>query len=235
MKNKLVCGIDIEITRKNIRHIYLSVHPPNGRVRLSIPGKMDEEDIRLFIKSKEDWIKKQQLRFRVEEVEEESQFISGESHCLWGVKYRLNVFETSGKEYVELGNKSEIDLYARAGSKKEKREILINEWYRTQLKGIIPGYIKKWERVMDLEVEDWGVKKMKTRWGSCNIQAKRIWINLELAKKSPRCLDYIIVHEMLHLIERKHNDRFKAYMDSFLPDWKVIKAELNGLKYEVNN
>jgi hypothetical protein len=125
-----------------------------------------------------------------------------------------------------------MDLYVRPGHTKEKRERIVSQWYREELKHLIPEYIKKWEDTIGVTVNEWGVKLMKTKWGTCNEQDKRIWINLELAKKNPRCLEYIIVHEMVHLLERHHNDRFKAYMDEFLPNWKSIRDELNEMIYE---
>ena len=125
-----------------------------------------------------------------------------------------------------------MDLYVRPGHTKEKRERIVSQWYRDELKRLIPEYIEKWEDTIGVTVNEWGVKLMKTKWGTCNEQDKRIWINLELAKKNPRCLEYIIVHEMVHLLERHHNDRFKAYMDEFLPNWKSIRDELNEMIYE---
>lgn len=232
LNNIVIADIDIEVLQKKIKNIHLSVHPPNGRVRLAVPEKMDEEAIRIFAISKLSWIKKQRSKFLVQERQSPREFLSGESHYFLGDRYLLNLLETKGKQCVEIKNKKDIDLYVRKNSTKEKREKIMTEWYREELKKIIPGYIKKWETIMGVEVEEWGVKLMKTRWGSCNINAKRIWINLELAKKNPRCLEYIVVHEMTHLLERKHNDRFKAYMDKFLPNWRSIKAELNGLIFE---
>ena len=232
MSNLVISDIDIELVKKKIKNIHLSVHPPDGRVRLAVPEKMDEDAIRIFAISKLSWIKKQKSKFHLQERQTAREFLSGESHYFLGDRYILNVLETTGKQYVELKNKKDINLYVRANSTKEKREKVMTEWYREQLKDIIPKYIEKWEPVMGVKVEDWGVKLMKTRWGSCNIQAKRIWINLELAKKNPRCIEYIIVHEMVHLLERNHNDRFKAYMDKFLPNWRSVKAELNGLIHE---
>ncbi|MGO1468899.1 MAG: M48 family metallopeptidase [Tissierella sp.] len=232
MNNIVIADIDIEVLQKKIKNIHLSVHPPNGRVRLAVPKNMDEEAIRIFAISKLSWIRKQQAKFIIQERQTPREFLSGESHYFLGDRYLLNLLETKGKQCVEINNKKDIDLYVRKNSTKEKREKIMTEWYREELKKIIPGYIKKWEAIMGVEVEEWGVKLMKTRWGSCNINAKRIWINLELAKKNPRCLEYIVVHEMTHLLERKHNDRFKAYMDKFLPNWRSIKAELNGLIFE---
>ena len=225
-------GIDIEIIKKKIKNIRLSVHPPDGRVRLAVPEKMNDEDIRIFAISKLPWIKKQKSKFYLQERQVPKEFLSGESHYFLGNEYLLNVFETSGKQHVKINNNRDINLYIRPNSTKEKREKIMIEWYREKLKNIIPEYIEKWEPIIGVKIEDWGVKLMKTRWGTCNIQSKRIWINLELAKKDPRCLEYIIVHEMVHLLERKHNDNFRDYMDKFLPNWRSINAEINGLIHE---
>ena len=190
---------------------------------------MGEEAIRNFIVSKLAWIKKHKSKFHLEEKSPEKEYLSGESHYLFGERYLLNLVEISGKQYVELKDNKEIYLYMRAKTTKDKREKLMLEWYRENLKNMIPNYIEKWEPIIGVKIQEWRIKKMKTRWGSCNIQAKRIWLNLELAKKSPICLEYVVVHEMVHLLERTHNRRFKTYMDNFFPDWRNIKAELNGL------
>ncbi len=228
MNSLQIADIEIEVIRKNIKNIHLSVHPPNGRVRLAVPESMNNESVRLFAISKLSWIKKQKKRFESQEREIPRQFVSGESHYIFGKRYLLNVIETKGKQRVEIANNSYINLYARLGSTKEKREKIVDEWYRSNLKREIPKLIEKWEQLMGVSVCEWNVKKMKTRWGTCNVQAKRIWINLELAKKNPRCLEYIVVHEMVHLLERKHNDRFKSFMDRFLPNWRSIKSEINS-------
>ncbi|WP_366922784.1 M48 family metallopeptidase [Metallumcola ferriviriculae] len=232
MNSIMISNIAIEVIRKKIKNINLSVHPPDGRVRLAVPEKMDEEAIKLFAISKLSWIKKQRGKFDLQDRQSIRKFLSGESHYFFGTRYLLNVVETSGKQHVELRNKKYIDLYIRPNSTKEKREKVMTAWYREQLKSIIPEYIIKWEEVIGVSVKDWGVKLMKTRWGTCNTMAQRIWLNLELAKTNPRCLEFIIVHEMVHLLERSHNDRFKAYMDKFLPNWRSIRDELNGLIYE---
>ena len=227
-----VSNIDIDLVRKNIKNIHLSVYPPDGRVRLAVPEKMSDEAIRIFAVSKLAWIIKQKKRFGLQERQTEREFLSGESHYYLGTRYLLNVIETNGKQHVELRGNKYIDLYARPGSTTEKREKIMSDWYRQGLKKVIPDYINKWEEIMGVKVSDWGVKLMKTKWGTCNVQDKRIWINLELAKKNPRCLEYIVVHEMVHLLERHHNEKFKAYMDKFLPNWKSIKDELNGLTFD---
>lgn len=235
MNSIRINDMEIEIVKKDIKNIHLSVHPPEGRVRLAVPEKMNEEAIRIFAISKLAWIKKQKSKFDLQERQTAREFLSGESHYFLGTRYLLNVLETPGKQYVELKNNKDINIYVKPNSTREKREKIMTEWYRDQIKAIIPEYIDKWEPIMGVKVKHWGVKLMKTKWGSCNPQKSRIWINLELVKKNPRCIEYIIVHEMVHLLERKHNDKFRDYMDKFLPNWKSIKVELNGLIYESNN
>lgn len=229
-----VSGIEIEVIKKNIKNIHLSVHPPNGRVRLATPDDTDDDAIRLFVISKLDWIRKQQRELQEQERISARQYLSGESHYYLGERYLLNVLYTKGRQTVEIAGKKEMNLFIRKNSTIEQRERVMNEWYREQLKSIIPNYISKWEKKMDVQVKDWGVRRMRTKWGSCNIQDKRIWLNLELAKKSPHCLEYVVVHEMVHLLERNHNERFRAYMDKFLPNWRAIKSELNGTLFESN-
>ena len=229
MKRLLIGDINIEVISKNIKNIHLSVHPPNGRVRLAAPKTMNDEALRLFAISKLSWIKKQRKKFKNQSRERPREFVSGESHYLFGERYLLNLVETKSKQRVEIANNRYLDLYVRKNSTKEKRENIMNEWYRSELKLQIPKYIEKWEPIMNVSVNDWNVRKMKTKWGSCNIQDKKILINLELAKKNPRGLEYIIVHEMVHLLERNHNDKFKAYMDKFLPNWRAVRNEINGI------
>ena len=229
MNSLLIGDINIEVIQKNIKNIHLSVHPPNGRVRLAAPKTMNDEALRLFAISKLSWIKKQRKNFENQSRESLREFISGESHYLFGKRYLLNVLETKSKQRVEIANNSYLNLYVRKDSTKEKRENIMNEWYRSELKLQIPKYIEKWEPIMNVSVNDWNVRKMRTKWGSCNTQDKKILINLELAKKNPRGLEYIVVHEMVHLLERNHNDKFKAYMDKFLPSWRAIRNEINGI------
>ena len=232
MSHITVSNIDIEVIRKKIKNVHLSVHPPYGRVRLAVPESMDADAVRIFALSRLPWIKRQQKRFTLQERQTPREFLSGESHYFLGTRYLLNVIETKGKQRAELRNNKQIDLYVRPGSNKDKREQIMSEWYRGELKALIPDYIDKWQGIMGVTVDDWGIKLMKTKWGTCNREAKRIWLNLELAKKHPRCLEYIIVHEMVHLIERNHTDQFKAYMDKYIPNWRSIRDELNDLTFE---
>lgn len=232
MASITIGDIKIDIIKKNIKNLHLSVHPPDGRVRIAAPNSMKDEAIRIFAISKLPWIKKQRSKFQAQERQSKREFVSGESHYYQGVRYLLNIIYTNKKQKVEISNNKYLDLYVREGSTKEQREKVMTEWYRSQLKSQIPEIIEKWEKRIGVKVDSWGVKLMKTKWGTCNPTAKRIWVNLELAKKNPRCLEYIIVHEMVHLLERHHNERFIAYMDQFLPNWRSIKEELNGLIFE---
>lgn len=233
MERIIVNDIEIELTKKNIKNIYISVYPPDGRVKISAPIWMDVDSIRLFAVSKISWIRKQQKKFICQERWPEREYVSGESHYFLGQRYLLNVIYTNKrKQGVEIRNKKYIDLYVRENTPKYLRERVMTEWYRKKLKELIPPLIAKWEPIMGVKVKEFGIKMMKTRWGTCNPSGKRIWINLELAKKSPLCLEYIVVHEMVHLLERSHNERFVAYMDEFMPNWRGVKAELNGLIYK---
>jgi predicted metal-dependent hydrolase len=233
MINEIIIGnIRIEVIKKNIKNLHLSVHPPNGRIRIAAPLTMNDDAIRTFAITKLSWIKKQQAKFQNQERQSEREYVSGESHYYQGKRYLLNVVYTNKKQRVIIRKNSQIDLYVREGSTKEQRKRVMMEWYRSELKKQIPALIGKWEKKIGVSVNSWGVKLMKTKWGTCNPKDKRIWFNLELAKKNPRCLEYIVVHEMIHLLEKHHNEKFYAYLEQFFPNWKEIKSELNGLIFE---
>ncbi len=220
--------ITAEVVQKDIKNIHLSVYPPNGRVMIAAPLRMDVETIRIFAISKLGWIKRQQTKLRNQEREAPREYISRESHYYLGVRYLLKVVERDSKQSVAIKHDNLI-LQVKPDTNAEQRQILLQEWYRAQLKALVPHYIAKWEKIMGVQVSEFGIKKMKTKWGTCNTAAKRIWINLELAKKPLECLEYIVVHEMVHLLERSHNARFIAYMNQFLPQWRNLKEELNRL------
>jgi len=230
----IVSDLVIEIDRKNIKNLHLSVNPPDGKVRVAAPNHINDEAVRLFIVSKLTWIHKQQRKFENQPRQSEREFVSGESHYFNGERYLLNVISRKGNSKVVIRNKTHIDLYVREKSSRESRERVLTEWYRKQLKAKVPDMVKKWQETIGVEVDSWGVRKMKTRWGSCDMEKKQIWINLELAKKPERCLEYIIVHELVHLLERKHDDRFVELMDDFMPNWRLYRDELNQypLKHE---
>ena len=224
-----VSDISVDVVRKDIKNMHLAVYPPNGRVRIAVPLRIDDEAVKLFAITKLAWIKRQQRKFEEQERETARDFVDRESHYFLGRRYLLRIIEHNGTPKVILKGKTYIDLYARTGSTKEQRQTTLNEWYREELKLAIPPLIEKWEPIIGVKVDEWGVKQMKTKWGTCNIDAKRIWLNLELAKKPILCLEYILVHEMIHLLERKHNDRFLTYLEKFIPQWKFYKDELNSL------
>lgn len=224
-----VSNIIIDVIRKDIKNMHLAVYPPTGRIRIAAPMRMTDEAVRLFAISKLAWIKRQQRKFQEQDRETNREFSARESHYFMGQRYLLNVIEHRAAAKVVLRNKTFIDLYIRPETSIQKRDEIMNEWYRAELKKLIPPILHKYEKLLGVESNDWGVKQMKTKWGTCNIEQKRIWVNLELAKKPIICLEYIILHELIHLIERHHNDNFLAYMEKFMPQWKYHKDELNRL------
>lgn len=219
--------LDVETIKKNIKNIHLGVYPPNGRVRVAAPTNTSDDTIELLVLEKMSWIKKQQNKFIKQERQTKREYVSGESHYYLGKRYLLNVKETKDKPRIEIKRAKHIDLYIKEGSTIEQRKHLMQEWYRQQLKKVIPRYIQKWQDKTGITINEWRVKQMKTKWGSCNRDAKRIWLNLELGKKPRECLEYIILHEMVHLLERNHNDQFIEYMNQFMPNWKFLKEKLN--------
>jgi predicted metal-dependent hydrolase len=221
-------NINIDVVLKDIKNVHLSVLPPLGKVRISAPNRMNLEAIRMFAITKLAWIKSQKSKMLKQEREGVKNYVSRESHYFLGKRYLLKVVEVNDKPSV-LINHNNIILNVKPNSTSEQRQILLQEWYRCQLKEMAIKMIKKLERKMNVEVGEVAIRKMKTRWGSCNNKSKKINLNLELAKKPLQCLEYIIVHEMVHLIERKHNERFLAYMNKFLPNWKSYKENLNRL------
>lgn len=228
MNQITISDLVINIDRKDIKNIHLGVYPPDGRVRMAVPLKVNDEVVRLFAISKLAWIKKHQANFKAQERESKKEFISGETHYFQGKDYLLNVIYYNGKNQVKIRDNTYIDLYVQEGSDEAQRQKVMINWYRQQLKEDIPLLIEKWSKIINVQVNDWGIKQMKTKWGTCNIEAKRIWLNLELAKKDPHCLEYVVVHEMTHLLERHHNERFTILMNKFLPNWRFYKDELNS-------
>lgn len=227
MQQIKIDNLVVDVIRKDIKHLYFAVYPPNGRVRVSAPLRLDDEAIRLAVISKLPWIKRYQARFEGKERQPPLKYVSGECHSFQGQRYLLNVIYHNGPPKVVIRNNTTLDLFVWTGSDAKKRERALMAWYRKQLKEAIPPLVAKWEVIIGEEVAEWGVKRMKTRWGSCNIKTRRIWLNLELIKKPVHCLEYIIVHEMVHLLERLHNDRFMAYMDKFMPQWRRCQDELD--------
>jgi len=226
-RDLIVEDIKIQLRRKNIKTLRLSVHPPDGEVRISVPNGVTDDEALRFIESKMDWIRLQREKLSNTKIDEPKEYLTGEKHCFLGREYPLQVRTTSGRQRVKMEDDTLI-LLVRDGHTREKRHKLLNEWYRDQLKATVPKYIEKWEKVMGVDVQDFGVKSMKTRWGTCNIRDRRIWINLKLATRDGSLLEYIVVHEMTHLLERPHNDRFKSLMTGFIPNWRELRKDLNG-------
>jgi len=230
-----IANFEIDIIRKDIKNMHLAVYPPSGRIRLSAPQNMDIEVIRLFAISKLGWIKKHIKNFKEQKRETPREYISGESHYYQGKRFLLNIIEHKGHNKVEFKGTKKINLYIKTNSTKEQRSKVLMDWYRKSLKNEIPELIEKWENIIGVKANTWGVKQMKTKWGACNTDAKRIWINLELAKKPTISLEYIIVHELIHLLERNHNDKFITYLNQFMPKWRLYRDELNQLPVSHNN
>lgn len=221
-----VSGIDVQIERKEIKNLHVGVYPPYGRVRVAAPLHVDNEAVRLAVITRLSWIKKQVRQFQEQKRESKREMVSGESHYFLGKRYLLDVEETNSKHKIIL-NHSKIELHVRTGTSTENRQLVLNEWYREQLKKEVEKLVIKWEKSIGVKLSSWSIKKMRTKWGSCNIDKKRILLNLELSKVPVECIEYIVVHEMVHLFERHHNDNFKAYMDKFLPEWRICKDILD--------
>lgn len=235
MEKIAIANIEIDIVRKNIKNMHLAVYPPTGRIRLSAPERTDTEVVRLFAISKLSWIKKHVKNFSEQPRESKRQFVSGESHYFMGQRFLLKVIEHDGYSKVEFSGTKNLILWVRKGSSTEDKGSVMKEWYRKELKKIVPELIEKWEKVIGVKSNSWGIKHMRTKWGACNTEEKRIWLNLELAKKPLICIEYIIVHELVHFLERHHNDKFVKYMDLFMPKWRIHRDLLNSLPVAHND
>ncbi len=222
-----VSGIKVQVIRKPIKNLHIGVYPPNGSVRVAVPIHITNENVRLAVISKLGWIKKQQAGFWAQQRQSQREMVTGESHYVWGKRYLLDVVERAGKHEVVIKNNKRLTLFVNPNTTRSKRELVLNEWYRDALKERIPELIAKWEPIIGVSVAHWSIKRMKTRWGSCNVGTGRIWLNLELAKKPRECLEYILVHEMVHLLVHHHNDQFRAYMNKFMPQWRWHRDLLN--------
>jgi hypothetical protein len=227
----VVAGIEVELIQKNIKNLHLAVYPPNGKVRLAAPLDVNEKTLELYVASKISWIRKQQRKFASINRQSPRQFINRESHYYLGKRYLLRVHETDHPyryPKVVCKTKTYIDLYVNEKYTTEQRADLMKEWYRVKLKDILSELVPKWETLLNVKANHVKVQTMRTKWGSCNTENGNVMFNIELAKKPIECIEYVVVHELLHLIERKHNDVFKAYLDMYLPDWKNRLEELQN-------
>ena len=226
-----IAGIKIEVQKKNIKNLHLVVAPPEGKVRVSAPMHLSDESIAMFVRTKLGWIKKQQEKFKKQPRQTEREYVSGETLYVWGQQYFLRVdYSYKGNSLVLEGN--EAILTVRKESTASQREAFVNEWYRALLKEKIETYLPKWEKITGLHCDSWQTKYMTTRWGTCNTNTGKVWLNLQLAKKPIECLEYVILHELTHLKVRNHSKEFVALMDQYMPYWREIKKLLNDLKLD---
>jgi len=218
--------IAVDVVFKNIKNIHLGVYPPDGKVRIAAPARMSLDTLRVFVISKLTWIRQQQKKLRDQARETPREFLDRESHYLWGTRYLLKVIEEDAAPTVVLKPGTMI-LRVRPGTSEEKKQAIVSGWYRQQIKTAVSELTAKWEPILGVRVERVFVQRMKTRWGGCNTDSHTIRLNTELAKKPRECLEYIIVHELVHLLERHHTERFTALMDEHLPQWRQLRKLLN--------
>ncbi|MEY6431166.1 SprT family zinc-dependent metalloprotease [Thioalkalicoccus limnaeus] len=222
-----VGGIPVEIVRKDIKNLHMGVYPPAGRVRIAAPLRLDDDAVRVAVSTRLGWIRRRQREFAAQERQSQREMVAGESHYFEGRRYRLSIIEHEGPPSLRIANHSTLQLTARPGLDREGCDAILQRWYRARLRARIPELLEKWQPRIGVQVGEVHIKRMKTRWGSCNAAARRIWLNLELAKKPVACVEYVLVHEMIHLLERQHNDRFRERLDAALPGWRAARAELN--------
>lgn len=223
-----VGGVRISVVRKPIKNLHLGVYPPGGRVRVAVPLAVSDAAVRVAVIRKLRWIQRQQAAFHGQARESEREMVSGESHYFLGRRYRLEVVYADAPPRVSLRGGRRMELRVRTGADAASRQWVLHRWYRQRLRELVPPLIEKWQLALGVELADWGIKAMKTKWGSCNPRAKRIWLNLELAKKPLSCLEYLVVHELAHLLVRNHDARFIALMNLHLPRWRQHRATLNA-------
>lgn len=221
-----IAGVAVEIVRKPIKHLHVGVYPPTGFVRVAAPQRMDDEAVRVAIVSRLGWIRRQQKAFAGQVRQSKREMVSGESHYFQGRHYLLDLKASDGRPEVALGSRAMV-LRVPRGYDHAQRDAVLQRWYRRQLRALLPPLLEKWEPRVGKTVSEVRIRKMKTRWGSCNARAGRVWLNLELIKKPRACLEYVLVHELVHLHERHHNDRFLKRMEALMPNWRVHRDELN--------
>lgn len=219
-------GIDVDVIYKDIKNLHIGVYPPMGRVRVAAPRRLDDDQVRLAVIQRLPWIKRQRAQLRSTDRQSEREMVTGESHYVWGVRRRLKVVERPGRAHVEVDG-DRLILYVSPDRNAEQRRTVLDTWYRTQLREAIPGLISNWESKLDTRVPDWIIRRMRTKWGTCNRETRRLTFNVELAKKHPDCLEYIVVHEMMHYFERNHGNQFTKLMDDAMPDWRTRRDRLN--------
>lgn len=223
-----VSNLLIDTVKKDIRNMHLGVYPPQGRVRVAAPTETTDEAIKLFVLSRMHWIKTQQRKFQDQERQTMRQYLPGESHYFLGVRHLLDLVQTDDRPRIDVPSKKKITMYAAPNTSRVQKEVLFERFYRSELKELAPTKVKKWQNILGVEAREVRIRKMKTKWGTCNAVEGRIWLNLELAKKDTDCIDYVIVHELAHLKEKSHTERFFRLLESAMPDWTQTKKKLNN-------
>lgn len=221
-----VRDVDVEVVYKDIKNLHIGVYPPDGYVRVAAPVGFDDDRVRLAVVQRLTWINRRRRELQSAQRQTPRRMLTGETHYVWGNRYRLRINERPGRAHIALDG-DRLAVYIRRDTSAERCRELLDRWYRDQLRAALPPLIATWEQRMSLSVPKWSVRRMKTKWGSCNRQTHHIWFNTELAKKHPECLEYIVVHEMCHYIERNHGDAFTALMDRYLSDWRHRRRRLN--------
>ena len=229
MKQIQVSNIIIELEKKRIKNMYLRILPPDGRVHVTAPIRMSEEEIIHFINGKLSWIILQQSKVSHRHTHQDLQYVEGERIYIWGHAYTLVLRDSMKRNQIEVIG-DEIIFHIKQECTKDQRLKLMNAWYKKALQEELPFLLARWEKTIGVASDGFRIRDMKTRWGTCNIVTRKICFNLQLAKKPPDCLKYVVVHELVHLLEKSHNSVFKRYMDHFLPEWRSIKRELNGIE-----
>ncbi len=219
-------NIEIQVIKKKIKNLHLSVIPPNGQVKISAPLEISDDAIIAFASSRLTWIKSQIASFKNHERESKREYVSGESFYLFGKKYFLNI-SSSNKNFIEIKN-DRIILNLKSGISNEQKNKYVSIWYRNELKNKLQQILNRWQEKTGLVPNSWQIKEMKTKWGSCTNDKKKLWFNLQLIKKPIECIEYVVLHELLHLKVEKHNDEFKQLMQDYMPDWQERKKELNN-------
>ncbi|MGA7617272.1 MAG: SprT family zinc-dependent metalloprotease [Thermoanaerobaculia bacterium] len=220
-------GISVAVVRKDIKNLHVGVYPPDGRVRVAAPVTVSDAAVRAAVAGKLGWIKRQRRGFENQPRESAREMVSGETHYYLGRRYRLRVVVENAPRAVSLRGQT-MEIRVRPGDDAMRRRELLDEWYREQLRALLPPLLKKWGRKVGAHAEAFGIKRMKTKWGACSVGPRRIWLNLELAKKPVGCLEYLVVHELVHLRFHRHDEQFLALIDRLLPRWKQTRRILNA-------
>ena len=220
-------GIDVDVVYKDIKNLHIGVYPPVGKVRVAAPKRLDDEQVRLAVIQRLPWIKRQRRQLQDASRQSPREMVTGESHYAWGTRLRLKIIERPGPAHVEVDG-DRLLMYLPEGSDAETRTKVLQQWQRSELRRAVPRLISRWEPIIGRSVSQWGIRRMKTKWGSCNRETGHLWFNLELAKKHPLSLEYVVVHEMAHLVERNHGERFAKLMDSLMTDWRARRTALNA-------